>query len=73
MHTFQFGWPWSTRDVKPIQSLTVYPLRYARATLERELHVRGEKFWSCREKIYVSYEDEGNFFEDPVQVSYHNG
>jgi hypothetical protein len=73
MHTFQFGWPWSTRDVKPIQSLTVYPLRYARATLERELHVRGEKFWSCREKIYVSYEDEGNFFEDPVQVSYRNG
>jgi hypothetical protein len=70
--TFQFGWPWSTRDAKPIQSLKVYPLRYTRATLESELHTRGENFWSCRERIYASYEDEGNILEDPVQVSHHN-
>jgi len=66
MHTFLFGWPWSMRDVKPIQSLKVYPLRYARATLESELHTRGEKFWSCRERIYVSYEDKENIFQDLV-------
>lgn len=72
MRTFQFGWPWSTREVKSIQSLTVYPLRYARAAIESELNARGEKFWSCRERTYVSYEDEGSIFEDPVQVSYHS-
>jgi hypothetical protein len=66
---FKFGWTGSRREMRPIQGLTVYPLRYGKENLENELHVRGEKLWSCRNMIHVSYDDE-DIFGDPVQVSY---
>jgi hypothetical protein len=66
---FRFGWPGSRREVIPIQNLAVYPLRYGSPNLEQELYARGEKFWSCTNRIYVSYDDE-NIFGDPVQASY---
>lgn len=72
LRSFEFQWLWSHREVRPIQSLAVYPLKYASENLESELHVRGQKFWSCRDRTYVSYEDEENLFGDPVQVSCRN-
>jgi hypothetical protein len=54
----RFDWTGYRDDLKPIQSLPVYPLRYADPKLEDELRARGRKFWDSREQIYVSYNDE---------------
>ena len=51
----RFDWTGSRDELKPIQSLPVYPLRYADPNLEDELRARGRKFWGCRKQIYVSY------------------
>lgn len=42
----------------PIQSLKVYPLRYASSKVHATLEHRGNTFWSCRHQRLVSYEDE---------------
>lgn len=52
----------------PIQKLAVYPLKYGSGSLLEELQARGEKFWLCRTKMYVSYED-STVIVDPVHVS----
>jgi hypothetical protein len=68
---FKLEWQGSPREVKKINSLSVYPLRYAPENTEPDLFARGQKFWRCRKRIYVSYDDE-NMFGDPVQVcDYH--
>jgi hypothetical protein len=67
---FSIVWPWPKREPRPIQSLSVYPLEYAKPGLEEELQSRGEKFWSCKSRTFVSYDDE-TMLGDPVQVSWH--
>jgi hypothetical protein len=67
---FQIGWPWMKKELIPIQSLPVYPLEYGKTDLEEELQTRGQNFWSCKNRTYVSYDDE-TVFGDPVQVSKH--
>jgi hypothetical protein len=65
-HDFTLEWPWRRElEVRQIQDLSVYPLRYAKHNLEKELQARGRKFWSCRNRIYVSYNDD-KLVEDPV-------
>ena len=63
--SFRLDWSGSRRDVLPIRDLSVYPLKYAEPGLEEELRARGEKFWSCTNRIYISYNDE-NMFGDPA-------
>ncbi|CZR52987.1 uncharacterized protein PAC_02865 [Phialocephala subalpina] len=53
--TFIIEWPGSLREVVPIQNLSVYPLEYADPDLEDTLFRRAEKFWMCRQRIYVNY------------------
>ena len=48
-------WP-SKNDVTAITDLQVYPLKYAKAGLEDKLRNRGERFWGCRGRKYVSYD-----------------
>jgi hypothetical protein len=64
---FRLEWSGFRREVKPIRNLAVYPLQYADPALEEELFRRGEKFWDCRNRIYVSYDHE-DMFGDLVQV-----
>lgn len=52
---FIIEWPGSLREVLPIQNLSVYPLEYADPDLEGMLLRRAEKFWMCRQRIYVTY------------------
>jgi hypothetical protein len=65
----RFDWTGSRDEIKPIQNLPVYPLRYADPKLENELRTRGRKFWSCRQQIYISYNDE-SFLGNSITVSY---
>lgn len=58
-------WPGSLREILPIESLCVYPLKYEEPE-EEQLFQRGEKFWNCTKRVYVSYDDE-EMFRDPVQ------
>jgi hypothetical protein len=43
----------------PISSLNVYPLRFADRETVESLRRRGEIFWTCRNRRYVEYEDNG--------------
>lgn len=63
---FKLEWEESSREVKKIQSLQVYPLRYAPENLEQDLYARGEKFWSCRTRVYVSYDNQ-EMLDDTIQ------
>ncbi len=49
--------PWPSKS-EPIDitDLDVYPLKYAKGGLEDRLRSRGERFWACRDRRYVSYE-----------------
>ena len=42
-----------------MKDLNILPLRFASEELKRELTKRGEIFWSCRRKRFVSYHVEG--------------
>ena len=48
---------WSTRDSNQIaiESLAAWPLRLDRTDLQRRLERRGQDFWSCRHRRFVSY------------------
>jgi hypothetical protein len=48
---------WATRvnQPRPIQEMSMYPLRYAAEGTLQDLMERGEKFWDCRYMKYVSY------------------
>jgi hypothetical protein len=52
--TFENVWPSKTSQTL-ITDLEVYPLRYATDGLKERLRRRGETFWRCRERNYVSY------------------
>jgi hypothetical protein len=67
-YEFLMEWPDSRREVKQIKTLAVYPIKYAEPGVEDELFSRGEKFWDCRNRIYVSYDNQ-EAFGDTVQVS----
>jgi 16S rRNA G966 N2-methylase RsmD len=64
---FTMDWPGSRREIIPIKSLCVYPFKYVEPELQEQLFKRGEKFWNCRNRVYVSYDNE-EMFGDPVQV-----
>ncbi|KAF4636197.1 hypothetical protein G7Y89_g1892 [Cudoniella acicularis] len=49
--------PSMTEEFK-ITDLNLYPIKYAEPGLESTLKERGEKFWTYRSKMYVSYSDE---------------
>jgi hypothetical protein len=65
--TFRLEWSGFRLELKAIKSLTVFPLQYADRAVEEHLFNRGEKFWDCRNRIYVSYDHE-DLFGDLVQV-----
>jgi hypothetical protein len=48
-------WP-SGGEVLFITSLRVYPLKYATKEMELKLRKRGEVFWTCRSRKFVSYD-----------------
>ena len=53
--TIPVQWPSKSRTVA-ITDLSVYPIRHATEGLEIALRKRGETFWSCRRRKYVSYD-----------------
>jgi hypothetical protein len=67
LRKFTVDWPGSPREIIPIKRLCVYPLIYGGPELEEQLFRQGEKFWNCKNRVYVSYDNE-QLFGDPVQV-----
>jgi hypothetical protein len=53
--TLRISWP-SKSNCIPITELSVYPLRYAEKGLEEKLQSRGQTFWACRKRKYISYD-----------------
>lgn len=54
-HDLTVLWP-SRSDQIAITDLVVYPLRYAGEGFEDKLRRRGNTFWACRKRKYVSYD-----------------
>ncbi|KAE8445487.1 hypothetical protein EG329_013377 [Mollisiaceae sp. DMI_Dod_QoI] len=54
---FRLQWPGSNHENLQIRTLPIYPLEYAKSSLEDDLLQRGGNFWICRERIYVNYMD----------------
>ncbi|KAK1759718.1 P-loop containing nucleoside triphosphate hydrolase protein [Echria macrotheca] len=50
-------------DEIPIVKLTVYPLRYDTSGLKEKLLARGNTFWSCRGRRFISYAPPRRTFE----------
>ncbi|KAK0612921.1 P-loop containing nucleoside triphosphate hydrolase protein [Bombardia bombarda] len=48
-------WPAGPEDEIPITELNAYPLRYGEAGLREKLIARGNTFWSCRKRKFISY------------------
>ncbi|KAI0147807.1 hypothetical protein GGR57DRAFT_245112 [Xylariaceae sp. FL1272] len=44
-------------ETMPIQDLSVYPLRFAPEDIVNQLRARGKTFWKCRNRGFVSYEE----------------
>ncbi|RWA11510.1 hypothetical protein EKO27_g3612 [Xylaria grammica] len=44
-------------ETMPIQDLQVYPLRFAPEEIVKQLRMRGKRFWKCRNRSFVSYEE----------------
>ena len=49
------AWP-SSDGLIAITSLEIFPLRYDTSGLENRLRKRGEQFWACRKRAFVSYD-----------------
>ncbi|KAH6618648.1 hypothetical protein C7974DRAFT_33979 [Boeremia exigua] len=56
-------WP-SKSDIIKISELAYFPLRFDNTGLEKRLKYRGEIFWSCRKRKYVSYSVASNETSD---------
>lgn len=52
----------------PIQKLIVFPLEYGHAGLENALFRRGENFWMCKQRTYVTYMNT-ELLGDAIEVS----
>jgi hypothetical protein len=49
-------WPSVAIDAEiPMTALVIYPLKFDRKNLESQIRKRGEMFWSCRIKKFVTY------------------
>ncbi|SPO04285.1 related to TOB3 (member of AAA-ATPase family) [Cephalotrichum gorgonifer] len=59
-------WPHGSGDEIPITSLDIYPLRFDRSGLREALRMRGETFWSCRKRRFVSYKSPATTLEMQV-------
>lgn len=53
---FRILWPSDNNDTVAIKDLQIFPLQYAGGGLEDELRTRGEIFWKCRFRKFVSYD-----------------
>lgn len=60
--TRKITWP-SYDDQIPISRLPLYPLRFDTSGLEQRLRKRGELFWDCRKRKFVSYESSSSPLE----------
>jgi hypothetical protein len=49
------SWPDSDASILPLTDLLAWPLRLYQSGLKQRLQRRGEEFWSCRHKKFVSY------------------
>jgi hypothetical protein len=47
-------------DPFDISDLMIYPVKFAENGLESTLRARGEVFWKCRLRNYVSYSEDSN-------------
>lgn len=65
--TITVDWTAEMPDEIDIESLPVYPLEYDQSGLEERLRKRGEIFWQCRKRKYVSYKAPKLTFE--IQVT----
>jgi len=65
---FKISWPGFIRGTQPIKGLPIYPLKYLDHSVETQLFERGEKFWMCRNRVYISYNNE-EMMGDTVEVS----
>ncbi|KAF2498988.1 hypothetical protein BU16DRAFT_446688, partial [Lophium mytilinum] len=55
---------WPSYDGQiPISALPVYPLRYDTTGLKERLIERGQMFWECRKRKFVSYESSNSALE----------
>ncbi|KAB2573671.1 hypothetical protein DBV05_g7671 [Lasiodiplodia theobromae] len=50
-----------------ITSLSGYPIRFAESGTYEKLVSRGEKFWQCRKKKLISFQEEGDPIDDEVR------
>jgi hypothetical protein len=57
------SWPKNDSDKIPITSLSVYPLKFDQSGLEEKLRARGQTFWKCRKRNFVSYESPSRSFD----------
>ena len=53
----------------PITDLKVYPLQYDTSGLEGRIRERGEIFWRCRQRAFMSYAPPKLMFDDVQTVS----
>lgn len=53
-------WLPSMTDPFNISDLMLYPIKFAENGLEDTLRARGEMFWKCRWRNYVSYSEDSN-------------
>lgn len=54
MEVIDVRWPDGCEQV-PMDSLAAYPLKYDTSGLRTRLRKRGEEFWKCRQRRFVSY------------------
>lgn len=54
-YTAHVEWPHNEEEVK-ITSLSSYPKRFAKQSMQDQLHERGKKFWQFRQRTFVEYE-----------------
>jgi hypothetical protein len=54
-------WPSPMATTIQITDLSTYPLKYDTFGLEKRLRSRGEEFWKCRKRNFISYTSSPNF------------
>jgi hypothetical protein len=52
----------SLKHEVPIEDLSAFPIQYASAEWREQLERRGKRYWSCRKRRLVGYEDDRGFY-----------
>jgi hypothetical protein len=52
-----------------MKDLGIYPLKFDRKNLESQIRKRGEMFWSCRIKKFVTYVSKSPAFTVSIQAT----